>query len=212
MERILFFQGGNQARERKRERETEEVSFRAPLLVYLIIFQQISDNVSRKVQFPPNFHCNKYLYGLSECDDSWRDTKKGWPSGGRNCGTANLRTLSERRRLAKGRKDILSNYTYCRRCRLPAARNYIITELHGPGTRSCSRGVRIHLLVCTLSIRGETIYQNEKGKWKRGRGGYNWGKWVKEKKKFVEFICSCIFDETGKLKERKTRDNWRNYR
>lgn len=37
-------------------------------------------------------------------------------------------------------------------------------------------------------------------------------KWVKEKKKFVEFICSCIFDETGKLKERKTRDNWRNYR
>lgn len=30
----------------------------------------------------------------------------------------------------------------------------------------CSRGVRIHLLVCILSIRGETIYQNEKGKWR----------------------------------------------
>lgn len=32
---------------------------------------------SREKFNSPNFYCNKYLYALSECDDSWRDRERG---------------------------------------------------------------------------------------------------------------------------------------
>lgn len=109
------------------------------------------------------------------------------PPGGRNCAAANLRTLSERRRLAKGGK------TFFRITLLAPLSAASTMKLH---YRAIARDSRIHLLARTLSIRRGTMYQNEERKWRRievdNRGN--------GEREFVEFVCLRIFDKRKKGK------------